>query len=209
VVRASKIRPGFKKPLRPIFCKAPPLNRRSFFLNETSDPQGLFLIKRALLTPAALLMKRALPTPAALLMKRALRTPVRYLTLNMPRVTVTRRLRFNAAHRVHNPALSDAENAKLFGKCNNPNWHGHNYTLDVSVEGEIDAKTGYVCDLSTLKTIVEKEIVDVPFMRDVIPTSENIVTAFWKILAPKVKPGTLTRLVLWETENNYVEYTGK
>jgi len=144
---------------------------------------------------------------------------LRYLTLNMPRVTVTRRVRFNAAHRVHNPQLSDEENARLFGKCNNPNWHGHNYTLDVSVEGDIDPKTGYVCDLSALKKIVEHEIVDivdhknfnldVPFMKGVIPTSENIVTAFWNILAPQVKPGKLARLVLWETENNYVEYTGR
>ena len=137
----------------------------------------------------------------------------------MPRVTVTRRLRFNAAHRVHNPHLSEAENSRLFGKCNNPNWHGHNYTLDVSVEGDVDQKTGYVCDLSQLKAIVEREIIatvdhrnfnlDVPFMKDVIPTSENIVARFWEILEPKVKPARLARLVLWETENNYVEYTGK
>ena len=128
-------------------------------------------------------------------------------------------MRFNAAHRVHNPALSDAENSATFGKCNNPNWHGHNYTLDVSVEGGVDAGTGYVCDLSKLKDIVEREIIDrvdhknfnldVDFMKGVIPTSENIVLAFWKILEPKVIPGRLTRLVLWETENNYVEYTGK
>jgi len=145
--------------------------------------------------------------------------PGSYLTLNMPRVTVTRRVRFNAAHRVHNPELPDAENARLFGKCNNPNWHGHNYTLDVSVEGDTDPKTGYVYDLSLLKKTVEREIIDivdhknfnldVPFMKGVIPTSENIIAAFWKILAPQVKPAQLTRLVLWETENNYVEYTGK
>jgi 6-pyruvoyltetrahydropterin/6-carboxytetrahydropterin synthase len=137
----------------------------------------------------------------------------------MPRVTVTRRLRFNAAHRVHNPKLSDAENSRLFGKCNNPNWHGHNYTLDVSVEGDIDPETGYVCDLSHLKQIVEREVIDhvdhrnfnldVSFMKDIIPTSENIIAAFWTILAPRVGPGRLTRLVLWETENNYVEYTGR
>jgi 6-pyruvoyltetrahydropterin/6-carboxytetrahydropterin synthase len=137
----------------------------------------------------------------------------------MPRVTVTRRVRFNAAHRVHNPALSEEENLRLFGKCNNPNWHGHNYTLEVSVTGEVDRKTGYVWDLSQLKKIVEREVVDivdhknfnldVPFMKDVIPTSENIIVAFWNILAPQVKPGTLSRLVLWETENNYVEYTGQ
>jgi 6-pyruvoyltetrahydropterin/6-carboxytetrahydropterin synthase len=137
----------------------------------------------------------------------------------MSRVTITRRLRFNAAHRVHNPAFSEAENTRVFGKCNNPNWHGHNYTLDVSVEGNVDATTGYVCDLSQLKAIVEREVIDhvdhknfnldVPFMKGVIPTSENIVLAFWKILSSRVAPARLTKLVLWETENNYVEYTGQ
>ena len=137
----------------------------------------------------------------------------------MPEVTVTRRLRFNAAHRVFNPSLSDEENSATFGKCNNPNWHGHNYTLDVSVLGEIDQRTGYVIDLGKLRDIVEREVIDVvdhrnfnldvPFMKSTIPTSENIVVAFWKILKPAVKPAKLQRLVLWETENNYVEYTGK
>ena len=136
----------------------------------------------------------------------------------MPRVTVTRRLRFNAAHRVHNPALSDQENAAIFGKCNNPNWHGHNYILDVSLEGDIDDRTGYVFDLGALKQIVEREIVDkvdhrnfnldVDFMESIIPTSENIIVAFWRLLNDRVKPARLARLVLWETENNYVEYTG-
>ena len=136
----------------------------------------------------------------------------------MPKVTVTRRLRFNAAHRVHNPALSDKENAAIFGKCNNPNWHGHNYTLDVSVEGDIDDRTGYVFDLAALKLLVEREVVDkvdhrnfnldVDFMKSVIPTSENIIVAFWGLLVDRVKPARLARLVLWETENNYVEYTG-
>jgi 6-pyruvoyltetrahydropterin/6-carboxytetrahydropterin synthase len=133
-------------------------------------------------------------------------------------VTVTRRLHFNAAHRVHNPALSDAENERLFGKCNNPNWHGHNYTLDVSVRGPVDERTGYVIDLSVLKAIAEERAVDlidhrnhnldVPFMRGDIPTSENLVVAIWRELGPAVRPGTLVRLVLWETPNNYVEYTG-
>ena len=136
----------------------------------------------------------------------------------MPQVTVTRRLMFNAAHRVHNPALSDEENIRLFGKCNNPNWHGHNYTLDVSVRGEIDEKTGYVLDLGVLKGIVRERVVDkvdhrnlnldVDFMRGVIPTSEHIVIAMWRELEPAIRPGKLVRLVLWETANNYVEYTG-
>ena len=137
----------------------------------------------------------------------------------MPNVTITRRLMFNAAHRVHNPALSDEENTRLFGKCNNPNWHGHNYTLDVSVSGEIDEKTGYVIDLGVLKQIVEREVVnkadhknfnlEVDFMRGVIPTTENIIVAVWRVLEPAIAPAKLTRLVLWETANNYVEYDGK
>ncbi len=137
----------------------------------------------------------------------------------MPIVTVTRRMKFNAAHRVYNPAMSDDENASTFGKCNNPNWHGHNYTLDVSVEGQVSDRTGYVVDLGELRDLVERQVIelvdhrnfnlDVPFMQGVIPTSENIVVAFWNILEPAVKPSRLKRLVLWETDNNYVEYTGR
>jgi 6-pyruvoyltetrahydropterin/6-carboxytetrahydropterin synthase len=136
----------------------------------------------------------------------------------MPKVTVTRRMRFNAAHRVFNPAFSDAENEATFGKCNNPNWHGHNYDLEVSVQGEVDEQTGYVLDLARLRDIVEREIIgkvdhknlnlDVAFMQGVIPTAENIVVEFWKVLEPAVAPARLVRLLLRETENNYVEYTG-
>lgn len=136
----------------------------------------------------------------------------------MAQVTVTRRLRFNAAHRVHNPALSDQENDALFGKCNSPNWHGHNYILDVSVTGGIADKTGYVLDLGLVRDIVTREVlekvdhrnfnVDVDFMRGIIPTSENIVVAFWDVIEPALRPATLARLVLWETDNNYVEYSG-
>lgn len=136
----------------------------------------------------------------------------------MATVTVTRRLRFNAAHRVHNPALSDDENVRLFGKCNNPNWHGHNYTLEVSVRGPIDERTGYVIDLGALRDIVEREVVaqtdhrnfniDVPYMQGIIPTTENIVVAMWREIAPAIAPAALVRLRLWETENNYVEYEG-
>jgi 6-pyruvoyltetrahydropterin/6-carboxytetrahydropterin synthase len=136
-----------------------------------------------------------------------------------PQVTITRRLHFSAAHRVHNSALSDAENARLFGKCNNPNWHGHNYILDVSVKGGLDQKTGYVVDLSRIKEIAETHVVakvdhrnlnlEVDFLKDTIPTTENFVVAIWRVLEPALKPAQLTRLVLWETVNNYVEYDGK
>ena len=137
----------------------------------------------------------------------------------MPQVTVTRRMHFNAAHRVHNPALSEEENNQLFGKCNNPNWHGHNYILDVSVSGQISERTGYVMDLGRLKTLVDTNVLDlvdhknfnldVDFMRGTIPTSENIVVAFWRLIEPLVAPAHLARLVLWETVNNYVEYEGE
>jgi 6-pyruvoyltetrahydropterin/6-carboxytetrahydropterin synthase len=134
-------------------------------------------------------------------------------------VTVTRRLTFNAAHRVHNPALSDAENQSLFGKCNNPNWHGHNYVLEVSVTGPVDEKTGYVMDLGALKRVVQDEVVgkmdhrnlnlEVDFMQGINPTTENIVVACWRVLEPRIRPNRLTRLRLIETENNYVEYEGR
>jgi 6-pyruvoyltetrahydropterin/6-carboxytetrahydropterin synthase len=137
----------------------------------------------------------------------------------MPQVTVTRRLRFNAAHRLHNPALSAEENRALFGRDNNPHGHGHNYDLEVSVTGAIDDRTGYVIDLGELGRIVEEAIIsqldhrhmneDVPFLRDVNPTAENIVVACWRVLEPRLRPGRLTRLRLHETENNHVEYEGQ
>jgi 6-pyruvoyltetrahydropterin/6-carboxytetrahydropterin synthase len=137
----------------------------------------------------------------------------------MPQVTVTRRLHFNAAHRVHNPALSAEENTRLFGKCNNPNWHGHNYRLDVSVRGPIDERTGYVIDLGQLREIVEREVIavtdhrnlnlDVPYMQGINPTTENLVVAMWRVLAPAIAPARLIRLRLWETDNNTVEYDGE
>ena len=137
----------------------------------------------------------------------------------MPIVTVVRRLTFNAAHRVHNPELSDFENARLFGKCNNPNWHGHNYVLEVSVRGQVEQRTGYVLDLARLNEVVTKEIVDkvdhrnlnldVEFMHGIIPTTENLVVGIWKILQPAIAPAELALLRLWESENNRVEYIGE
>jgi 6-pyruvoyltetrahydropterin/6-carboxytetrahydropterin synthase len=135
----------------------------------------------------------------------------------MPTVTVTRRVHFNAAHRLHNPALSDDENRRIFGLCNNPNYHGHNYELDVSVEGEIDPTTGFVVDLGLVRRIVEETVVahldhrnlnlDVPEFATANPTTENLVVVIWRRLEGQV-PGRLTRLVLWETPRNYVTYEG-
>lgn len=136
----------------------------------------------------------------------------------MPRCVVTRRVHFNAAHRLHNPNWSDAENARVFGVCNNPNYHGHNYNLDVSVAGEVDPATGYVLDIHKLKAIVTECLVrhldhknlnlDVPWFRDRIPSAENIAVVAWQVLAPALHPSTLVRVRLWETERNYVDYEG-
>lgn len=136
----------------------------------------------------------------------------------MPVVTVTRRVHFNAAHRLHNPALSDEENRRLFGPCNNPNYHGHNYDLDISVEGEIDPRTGYVADLGEVKRTAERVVfaaldhknlnLDVPAFADVNPTTENLVVEIWRMLEGEL-PARLVKLVLWETPRNYVEYRGR
>jgi 6-pyruvoyltetrahydropterin/6-carboxytetrahydropterin synthase len=137
----------------------------------------------------------------------------------MAQVTVWRRLRFNAAHRVHNPDLSDAENTRLYAKCNNPNWHGHNYELEVGVRGPIDPVIGYVIDLGLVKDIVEREVIDqvdhrnlnldVPWLSGVNPTTENLVVRFWDRIAPAIAPAQLMTLRLRETENNFVEYSGE
>lgn len=137
----------------------------------------------------------------------------------MSRVTVTRRVHFNSAHRLHNPALSDAENERIYGPCNNPNYHGHNYELDVSVEGEIDPRTGFVADLGLVKRVVEERVVarldhknlnlDVAEFRNLNPTTENLVVVIWKMLDGHLPGGgRLAKLVLWETPRNCVEYAG-
>ncbi|MCC7195206.1 MAG: 6-carboxytetrahydropterin synthase [Gemmatimonadaceae bacterium] len=136
----------------------------------------------------------------------------------MPTVSVTHVARFSAAHRLHNPSMPDAENARVFGKCNSPNYHGHNYTLEVTVAGEPDPVSGFVVDFGDLSDIVDRSCVDlldhrnldvdVPFLRGVVSTAENIVVACWKQLEPAVRPRRLVRLRLWETENNHVEFSG-
>jgi 6-pyruvoyltetrahydropterin/6-carboxytetrahydropterin synthase len=125
---------------------------------------------------------------------------------------------FNAAHRLHNPTLSAEENARVFGKCNNPNYHGHNYELDVTVRGDVDPVTGYVVDLGIVRDVVDDRVLkrldhrnlnlDVPEFRDRNPTAENIVVVIWQMLQGHL-PGQLEKLVLWETPRNYVEYSGE
>lgn len=137
----------------------------------------------------------------------------------MPTVRVTRRVHFSAAHRLHSPALSDEENRRIFGLCNSPNWHGHNYELEVTVEGQPDPVTGYVVDLGLVREAAESVTrdldhrnlnLDVPWLEGTIPSTENLVVAIWERLEPRLPGGgRLVRLVLWETPRNSAEYSGE
>ncbi|MEZ4700692.1 MAG: 6-carboxytetrahydropterin synthase [Rhodothermales bacterium] len=137
----------------------------------------------------------------------------------MPIVYVTRTVHFNAAHRLHNPDRSDEWNRRVFGKCNNPNWHGHNYTMEVTVAGEPDPETGYVIDLGALKQIVEDKILskvdhanlnlDVDFMRGQLASTENFVVAIWRELEGALPAGRLHCIRLHETDRNMAEYRGE
>ena len=137
----------------------------------------------------------------------------------MPLAYVTRKAHFNAAHRLHNPAKSDEWNRKVFGKCNNPNWHGHNYILEVTVAGEPDPDTGYVVDLGDLKKVIEDRVIskcdhanlnlDVGFMRGIMPSTENFVVAIWQQLENALPAGRLHCIRLYETERNVAEYRGE
>ncbi|MEJ5350527.1 MAG: 6-carboxytetrahydropterin synthase [Melioribacteraceae bacterium] len=134
-------------------------------------------------------------------------------------IYVTRREVFSASHRIYNPNLSDEENFKIYGKCSNPNGHGHNYTIEVTVAGEINSDTGYLIDLTQLKKIIRENVIDkldhknlnldVEFLKDKIPTAENILIGIWNQLANKIPAGKLYSIKLYETENNYVEYRGE
>ncbi len=138
----------------------------------------------------------------------------------MPTVRATRRVHFSAAHRLHRPDWSDERNASVFGDCANPNWHGHNYEVDVTVEGPVDPETGYVMDLKLLREAVEERVVrdvdhknlnlEVPWLADVNPTTENLVVAIWDRIVDALPSGVrLARVVLHETPRNFVEYTGE
>jgi 6-pyruvoyltetrahydropterin/6-carboxytetrahydropterin synthase len=132
---------------------------------------------------------------------------------------LTRKTTFSAAHRLHNPELSCEENQETFGKCNNPYGHGHNYTLEVTVKGEIDPRTGMVMNLSQLKQAVEEAVVepmdhkhlnqDVGVLQGVNPTVENLVVVFWKLLVRRLPTGMLAEVRLSETENSSAVYRGE
>ena len=133
---------------------------------------------------------------------------------------IIRRESFNAAHRLYRKDWSDEKNLKIFGKCSNPNWHGHNYELFVTVKGSVDSDTGFVINLKDLSKIIKRKVInkmdhknlnlDVDFLTDKIPSAENIAIAIWQELEEDVKNigGTLHCVRLLETENNIVEYYG-
>ncbi len=132
------------------------------------------------------------------------------------KVAVYRKERFNAAHRLHNSELSDTENQVLFGKCNSPNFHGHNYDLTVKVTGEVDSKTGYVIDTKILSNIIGQHIIekfdhknlnlDIFEFKVLNPTAENIAMIIYNILREKINASLELKIILNETEKNYVEY---
>jgi 6-pyruvoyltetrahydropterin/6-carboxytetrahydropterin synthase len=136
----------------------------------------------------------------------------------MAKVFLKRRARFAASHRLHSEALGREKNIEVFGKCNNPNGHGHNYEMLVTIQGEIDSTTGMVMSLEQLKSIIQETIIakvdhkhlnlDVDFLRGTNPTAENLVVAFWRQLEPRLPKGLLHEVTLIETENNQVSYFG-
>ncbi len=133
-------------------------------------------------------------------------------------ITVCRKAHFNATHRLHNPNWSDEKNEKVFGKCNNENYHGHNYNLVVRVTGPIDAETGYVIDLKVLNDIIHENVIekydhknlylDVDDFMDVNPSAEHIAVRIWQIIREKLDPEFKIAIELFETERNFVLYEG-
>lgn len=137
----------------------------------------------------------------------------------MPTVRVTRRVHFAAGHRLHDPRLGDEENRRIFGACSNPNGHGHNYEVEVTVEGVVDPSTGFVIDLARLRDLVRAEVIedvdhanlnrDVEWMRGVNPSAENLAVAIWRRLEGRLDGAELVSVRLWETPRNSAEYRGE
>ena len=133
-------------------------------------------------------------------------------------IYLTRKAEFAASHYYHNPEFTPEENQRVFGKCNNPNGHGHNYTLEVTVKGSIDPNTGFVVDLKQLKGVLTREVLDAMdhrfLNREVpefaqIPTTENLAIAIWQRLDPKLKAAQLHRVRVYETSDLFVDFTEK
>lgn len=137
--------------------------------------------------------------------------------MSTPRkVAVIRREHFNAAHRLYNPQWDEATNKKVFGKCNNPNFHGHNYELEVKVTGEIDPRTGYVMDMKILSDIIHEHVIerfdhrnlnlDTEEFKNLNPTAENIVVVIYQLLRPHIDPAFDLHIRMYETPRNIVEF---
>jgi 6-pyruvoyltetrahydropterin/6-carboxytetrahydropterin synthase len=137
----------------------------------------------------------------------------------MPLLYITRKEHFNAAHQLWNPKISDEDNFTLFGKCANPNFHGHSFDLYVCVKGQPDPETGLVMDLKKLKIIIREQVIDdldhqnlnldVSWLQGKMPSIENIAVAIWNRISPHLPAGVaLHKITLWETQNNFVEYFG-
>ncbi|MDF4222380.1 6-carboxytetrahydropterin synthase [Maribacter sp. M208] len=134
------------------------------------------------------------------------------------KVKVSRKAHFNAAHRLYRKDWEDTKNTEVFGKCNNPNFHGHNYEMIVSVTGEIDPETGFVMDMKVLKDLIKEEIedyldhknlnIEVEEFKTLNPTAENIAVVIWKRLRPNVQDTHELEVVLFETPRNYVTFSG-
>jgi 6-pyruvoyltetrahydropterin/6-carboxytetrahydropterin synthase len=134
-------------------------------------------------------------------------------------VYLTRKAEFSASHYYHNPSFSPEENRRIFGKCNNPNGHGHNYTLEVTVRGEVNPASGFVVDLKQLKEILHREVLDgmdhrllnkeVPEFLTRIPTTENLAIAIWQRLAPKLEEAQLYRVRVYETPDLFADFYGE
>ncbi len=132
------------------------------------------------------------------------------------KVKVSRKEHFNAAHRLFNPEWTDDKNAEVFGKCNNPNFHGHNYEVIVSVIGEPDPRTGYVFDMKVLSDLIKENVLrkfdhrnlnlDTEYFKNLNPTAENIAVVIWRILRQKIDSNLELKITLYETERNFVEY---
>jgi 6-pyruvoyltetrahydropterin/6-carboxytetrahydropterin synthase len=132
------------------------------------------------------------------------------------KTSIYRKEHFNAAHRLHNPSWDEAKNQQIFGKCNSPNYHGHNYELVIKITGEINPETGYVIDTKILSDLVKEKILlpfdhknlnlDVSYFKDLNPTAENIAKVCYEILRPFIDEKLELKLFLYETERNFVEY---
>ena len=135
---------------------------------------------------------------------------------NMNKIAIVRCEHFNAAHRLHNKNWSDQKNKDVFGKCNNPNYHGHNYDLEVKVIGQCDPETGYVIDTKILSDLIKKYVLDrydhknlnldTQEFKDVNPTAENIAISIYNLLKPKLASDLELKIKLYETPRNFVEY---